>query len=59
MKGRGIGVVLLSPKGMAIPQACQLAFPATNNVAEYEALLTGLKHAHILNVVRLKVIGDS
>ena len=59
MKGRGIGVVLLSPEGMAIPQACQLAFPTTNNVAEYEALLAGLKHAHILDVVRLKVIDDS
>ena len=59
MKGRGIGVVLLSPEGMAIPQACQLAFPTTNNVAEYEALLAGLKRAHILGVIRLKVMGDS
>ena len=33
MKGREIGVVLLSPEGVAIPQVCQLAFPATNNVA--------------------------
>ena len=54
MKGRGIGVVLLSPEGVAIPQVCQLAFPTTNNVAEYEALLAGLKHAHILGVVHLK-----
>ena len=59
MKGRGIGVVLLSLEGVVISQACQLAFPATNNVAEYEALLAGLKHAHILGVVRLKVMGDS
>ena len=59
MKGRGIGVVLLSLKDVAISQACQLTFPATNNVAEYEALLVGLKHAHILDVVRLKVMGDS
>ena len=59
IKGRGIGVVFLSPEGVAIPQACQLAFPATNNVAEYEALLAGLKHAHILSVVCLKVMGDS
>ena len=58
MKGKGIRVVLLSPKGMAISQACQLTFPATNNVAEYEPLLAGLKHAHILDVVRLKVMGD-
>ena len=59
MKGRGIGAVLLSPEGMTIPRACQHAFPATNNVAEYEALLAGLKHAYILGVVRLKVMGDS
>ena len=59
MKGRGIGAVLLSPEGVAIPQACQLVLPATNNVAEYEALLVGLKHAHILGVVRLKVMSDS
>ena len=59
MKGRGIRVVLLSPEGVTIPWTCQLAFPATNNVAEYEALLAGLKHAHILGVVHLKVMGDS
>ena len=59
IKDRGIWVVLLSPEGVTIPQSCQLAFLATNNVAEYEALLAGLKHAHILGVVRLKVTGDS
>ena len=59
MKGRGIGAVLLSLEGMAISRTCQLAFPTINNIAEYEALLAGLKHAHILGVVRLKVIGDS
>ena len=57
IKGRRIGVI--SPEGVAIPQACQLTFSATNNVAEYEVLLVGLKHAHILGVVRLKVMGDS
>ena len=59
MKGRGVRVVVLSLEGMTIPRTCQLAFPTTNNVAEYEALLTGLRHAHILGVVRLKVMGDS
>ena len=58
MKGRGIGAVLLSPEGVAILRACQLAFPSTNNVDEYKALLAGLKHAHILGIVCLKVIGD-
>ena len=59
MKDRRIGVVLLSLEGVAIPRACQLAFSATNNIAEYEALLAGLKRAHILGVIRLKVMGDS
>ena len=59
MKGRGIGAVFLSPEGVAIPRACQLAFLTTNNVAEYETLLAGLKHAHILGITHLKVIGDS
>ena len=47
-KGRGIEAVLLSPEGVTIPRACQLTLPATNNIVEYEALLAGLKHAHIL-----------
>ena len=59
MKGRGIGAMLLSLEGVAIPRACQLAFPTTNNVVEYEALLAGLKHAHIVDVVLLKVMCDS
>ena len=59
MKGKGIEGVLLSSECVTIPQACQLTFPASNNITEYEALLAGLKHAHILGVVRLKVMGDS
>src|SRR5262249_378174 len=58
-KGRGIGAVLLSPEGGTIPLAHQLTFPATNNVAEYEALLSGLKMALILKVKDLRIIGDS
>src|SRR5262249_34375798 len=58
-KGRGIGTVLLSPEGVAIPSAVQLNFTATNNVSEYEALLLGLKQALILGAKQLKVIGDS
>ena len=59
MKGRGIGAILLPPEGVAIPRACQLAFPTTNNIVEYETLLVGLKYAHILSVIHFKVIGDS
>ena len=59
MQCREIGAVLLSLKCVAIPRVCELAFPATNNIAEYEALLAELKYAHMLDIIRLKVIGDS
>ena len=59
MKGIGIGAVLLSPKVMTFLRTCQLAFSTTNNIIEYEALLMGLKYTYILDVIRLKVIGDS
>ena len=59
MKGKEIGTMLLSLKGVAIPRTCQLTFPATNNIVEYETFLVGLKHVHILSVLHLKVMGDS
>jgi ribonuclease HI len=39
--------------------AVRLHFPASNNMAEYEALLCGLKIAIELGVKRLDVRGDS
>ena len=39
--------------------SCRLEFECTNNTAEYEALVQGLKRAIELNVKNLKVFGDS
>ncbi|XP_074347232.1 uncharacterized protein LOC141686070 [Apium graveolens] len=39
----GAGIILISPEGFKIQQALKFGFSATNNVAEYEALITGLK----------------
>jgi ribonuclease HI len=39
--------------------SCRLEFKCTNNTAEYEALVQGLKKAIDLNVQELKVFGDS
>ena len=36
----GADVVLISPEGEILKYAIRLQFPATNNDAEYEALLT-------------------
>ena len=39
--------------------ACHLEFECTNNVAEYEALLQGLRKALDLNIKCIEVFGDS
>ena len=40
-KGSGVGLVLISPKKLIIKKSLRLGFLATNNKAEYEALLEG------------------
>ena len=39
-KGFGVGLVLVSSKKITIEKSLRLGFSATNNEAEYEALLT-------------------
>ena len=41
-KGSGVGLVLMSPKKVVIEKSLRLDFSATNNEAEYEALLEGM-----------------
>lgn len=55
----GAWVVIISPKGDHTEYAIRLHFRATNNMAEYKALLHGLKIASELGVRRLFVKGDS
>ena len=57
-QGGGIGVVLRSLREEhTFPY--KLGFPCSNNEAEYEALLVGLKVARRLGIKRLKIFGDS
>ena len=55
----GVGVVLISPKKEKLKYAIILQFPATNNEAEYKALLTGLSLAKALGAKNLNVQADS
>uniref|UniRef100_A0A2N9G7V6 Uncharacterized protein n=1 Tax=Fagus sylvatica TaxID=28930 RepID=A0A2N9G7V6_FAGSY len=59
MKGAGAGAVLVSPEGLILEQAVRLGFLASNNEAEYEALLIGLRSALRLGADRLQVFCDS
>ena len=54
----GVGVVLYHEEGKAVAQSFKLEFPCSNNMAEYEAYLTGLATALEMGVKHLKVLGD-
>ena len=41
-RGFGVGLVLISPEKITIEKSLRLGFSATNNAAEYEALLVGM-----------------
>jgi hypothetical protein len=50
LKGAGAGVVFIPPEGDILKYAIQLGFPATNNIVEYEGLVTGLRLAKDLGI---------
>jgi hypothetical protein len=58
-QGAGAGVLLLSLLGDQFKYMVHLDFKATNNMAEYEALLFGLSTTLSLGVQHLLVKGDS
>jgi ribonuclease HI len=60
VQGARAGVVLISPQGDKLKYVLRMSFPqASNNKAEYEALLDGMKMAKACGATRLKIFGDS
>jgi ribonuclease HI len=57
--GAGVGLLFISPLGKHLRYVLRLHFSASNNVAEYEALVNGLRIAIELGVRRLDARGDS
>ena len=57
--GLGARVVLISPDGSRLRYTIRLHFSASNNAAEYEALINGLCITIELSATRLYVHGDS
>jgi ribonuclease HI len=57
--GAGAGLLFISPLGKHVRYVLRLHFLASNNVAEYEALVNGLRIAVELGVRRLDARGDS
>ena len=58
-KGSRAGIVLVSPEGLVLEQAVRLKFSASNNEAEYEALMIGFRTARKLGASHLQVFCDS
>jgi ribonuclease HI len=57
--GLGAGIVFTSPKGDKLLYVLQIHFRASNNIAEYEALVRGLKLAKEICIRRILCFGDS
>src|SRR3954463_15715320 len=57
--GLGSGIVLTSPKGDQLHYVLQIHFAASNNVAEYEALVHDIKLAKEIGTQNIECFGDS
>ena len=58
-KGSRVGLVLISPEKVIIEKSLRLDFPATNNEAEYEALLIGMAMVQRMGGKSIKLFLDS
>ncbi|GJY63652.1 reverse transcriptase domain-containing protein [Tanacetum coccineum] len=57
--GSGAGLILTNPEGAEFTYAMRFRFEATNNEAEYEALIAGLRIAEQMGVKNLQANVDS
>jgi ribonuclease HI len=57
--GAGAGLLFISPLRKHVRYVLRLHFPTSNNMAEYEALVNGLRIAVELGIRRLDARGDS
>ena len=58
-KGSGVGLVLMSLEKVVNEKSLRLNFSATNNEAEYEALLVGMAMVQRMGGKSIKLFSDS
>ena len=58
-EGQGVGIMLVSPRGVFFETSVRLEYFCTNNQAEYEALLLGLQILESMGVKNIEGFGDS
>ena len=54
-----MGIVLISPERIIIEKSLRLGFSATNNEAEYEALLVGMTMVQKIGGKVMEIFSDS
>ena len=57
-RGSGMGLVLISPEMLTIEKSLRLGFSATNNEAEYEALLEGISMVQRMGGKAVRIFSD-
>ena len=57
--GVGAGIVIINPKGIRLEHSFRLGFKDSNNKAEYEAFITGLRTAFDMGARDIEVYSDS
>ncbi|CAJ2661783.1 unnamed protein product [Trifolium pratense] len=57
--GAGAGIILENENGIIIEVSLALSFPTSNNQAEYEAFLAGLRLAEDMEAKEIKIFTDS
>ncbi|XP_072054928.1 uncharacterized protein [Arachis hypogaea] len=57
--GSSVDIILVNEKGTQIEVSLKFGFPASNNQAEYEAMIAGLKLANEIGATKVVVFSDS
>ena len=57
-QGSGVGLILTPPDEIDVEYALRFGFQASNNEAEYEAVIAGLNLAHSMEADQLEVSSD-
>ena len=57
--GAGVGIVIVTPEGIRLEHSFILRFRASNNEAEYETLLAGLKTVLGMGAQNIKAYSNS
>ena len=57
--GAGSGIVIITLEGIQLEHSFRLGFKASNNDAEYEAFLTGLRTILCLGAWDVEIYSDS